>query len=54
VSGDESEKKQTIPDIKLKKNRDGYPILPSLNEINDRELLYKKHLVGKFIGDVYG
>ena len=38
----------------LKKNKSGYPVLPSLKEIQGCELVYKKKLIGKFIGDVYG
>ena len=53
-SEDESTPKQKTRYINLKKNRDGYPMLPSLEEINRGDLLYKKMLVGKFIGDMYG
>jgi hypothetical protein len=42
------------PVIKLKRNEDGYPILPSLEEIDRHGLIYKKRLVGKFMADVYG
>jgi len=38
----------------LKRNKDGYPMLPSLEEINGHTLLYKKKLIGKFMSDVYG
>jgi len=31
-----------------------YPILPSLEEINCHGLEYKKRLIGKLMGDVYG
>jgi len=49
-----SKKKKESPEIKLQKNEDGYPILPSLEEIDPHSLEYKKKLIGKFMGDVYG
>jgi hypothetical protein len=39
--------------INLKVNKDGYPILPSHEEINSLGLMYAKQLIGKFIADVY-
>jgi hypothetical protein len=45
--------KQKSTEVILKKNKDGYPILPSLEEIEGRELVYKKKLIGRFMGDVY-
>jgi len=39
--------------VLLKKNKDGYPILPSIEEIEGHELVYKKKLIGRFMGDVY-
>jgi len=39
--------------VLLKKNKDGYSILPSIEEIEGRELVYKKKLIGRFMGDVY-
>jgi hypothetical protein len=53
-SDDESARKKNSPEIKLKKDKDGYPTLPSLEEINRHGLLYKKLLIGKFMGDMYG
>ena len=54
-SEDESARHQPkTPVVKLTTNRDGYPILPSLKEIDGRGLLYKKQLIGKFLGDIYG
>jgi hypothetical protein len=53
-SEDETPRKRAIPEVKLKRNKDGYPILPSLEEIDGYELLRKKQLIGKFIGDAYG
>jgi hypothetical protein len=52
-SKDESARKQKNPDIKLKRNKDGYPILPSREDMDSQGLLYKKRLIGKFMGDVY-
>ena len=57
IHGSEDEsarKKKGPPEIKLKRDKDGYPILPSLEEINSNGLLYKKQLIGKFMGDMYG
>ena len=51
---DEAPRKQKGTAIKLKRNEDGYPILPSVKEISSYGLLSKKKLIGKFIGDVYG
>jgi hypothetical protein len=47
-------RKQTCPEIKLKRDSDGYPILPSPDEVDRHDLLCKKKLIGRFIGDVYG
>jgi hypothetical protein len=53
-SDNESAGKKNSPQIKLKKDEDGFPTLPSLEEINGHGLLYKKQLIGKFMGDMYG
>jgi len=53
-SKDEPRQKQKSLEIKLKMNEDGYPILPSPEEIDGHDLLYKKRLVGRFMSDVYG
>jgi hypothetical protein len=45
--------KKKCQEIKLKQNKDGYPVLPSLEQINKHDLLCKKKLIGMFIGDVY-
>jgi hypothetical protein len=47
-------RKKKCREIKLKRNEDGYPILPSLEQINEHDLLCKKKLIGTFIGDIYG
>jgi hypothetical protein len=49
----DSGRKQKSTMVVLKRNQRGYPVLPSLEEIQGRELVYKKKLIGKFIGDVY-
>lgn len=48
-----STRKQTCPEIELKRGNDGYPILPSLDEVERHDLLCKKKFIGNFIGDVY-
>jgi hypothetical protein len=50
---DSARKQQKKPVIKLKRDKDGYPLLPSFEEIKQQDLSYKKHLIGKFIGDIY-
>ena len=40
--------------MKLKKNKKGYPILPSIKEIDGLTLIGKKELIGRFMADVYG
>jgi hypothetical protein len=40
-------------EVILKKQSNGYPILPSLEEIEGHLLIYKKKLIGKFMSDVY-
>jgi hypothetical protein len=52
--GKVSTKKKKRPEIRLKRNKHGHPILPSLEEINHHDLLYKKQLIGKFMTDAYG
>ena len=53
-SGDESSRKQRKEDIKLKRNKDGYSILPSREDADRQGLTYKKRLVGRFMTNVYG
>lgn len=53
-SEDESERRRRTPEIKLKQNEDSYPMLPSIEEFEGHELLYKKQLIGRFIRDIYG
>jgi hypothetical protein len=58
TDGDEDEpvpmQKKNCQEIKLKQNKDSYPVLLSLKQINEHDLLCKKKLIGTFIGDVYG
>lgn len=44
----------TRDNTKLAHNSQGYPILPSIEDINAKGLLYKKILIGRFMSDVYG
>lgn len=55
-SSDESAGKEKCLPIKLKRNSDGYPVLPSREEIGEDydDLLRKKLLIGKFMSEVYG
>jgi len=39
--------------VKLKKNKKGYPILPSVEEIDGLMLIDKKKLISRFMGDVF-
>ena len=52
-SDDESVGRKKRGTIKLKRNDDSYPILPSMEEIDGYELVHKKQLIGTFMGDVY-
>ena len=47
-------KKKKCPEIKMKKKKNGYPILPNPEEWEGHELECKKILVGKFMRDIYG
>jgi len=38
--------------IKLRWNNDSYPMLPSIENIEGHELLYKKQLISRFIGNI--
>jgi hypothetical protein len=46
-------RKQKKLEIKLQKDKNGYPILPSLKEIDSHDLLYRKRLIGKVISNTY-
>jgi len=52
-SEDEPKKKKKTREIKLKRGKHGYLILPSLEDINGYELQCKKQLIGRFITDIY-
>jgi len=47
-------KKKECLEIKIKRNKDGYPILPSPEEVDRHELPCKKKFIGRFMGDIYG
>ena len=40
--------------IELETDNNGYPLLPSWEDIRIMKLKYKKMLIGKFVGDTYG
>jgi len=52
-SDDEPERRRRTQEIKLRRNKDGYLMLLSIEDIEGHELLYKKQLIGRFIGDIY-
>jgi hypothetical protein len=52
-SDDDSHRKKKNTPIKMKNKSNGYPILPSMEEINGHDLKYKKQLIGTFVGDIY-
>lgn len=52
--GESHGRKKKSPEVKLKRNKEGYPILPSLEEMDRHGLLYKKQVIGKFMAAVYG
>jgi len=45
--------KKKCPEIKMKKEEDGYPILPSPKEVEGHDLQCKKILISRFMGDIY-
>ena len=47
-------RKHKCPEIKLGRNDNGYPVLPSPEEIERHDLLCRKKLIGRFMGDIYG
>ena len=53
-SKDEPKEKGKSLEVKLKKNKKGYPILPSVKEIDGLTLIGKKKLIGRFMADMYG
>ena len=52
-SEDEPKEKGKSPEVKLKKNKKGYPILLSVKEIDGLMLIGKKKLIGRFMAGVY-
>jgi hypothetical protein len=51
--GKRKRRRKEDPKVKLKHDSRGYPILPDLEEINGRSLLYRKRVIGEFISEVY-
>jgi hypothetical protein len=45
--------KVTAPEIKLRTDSRGYPMLPSWKSIKDTDLIYKKYLIGRYLSDMY-
>ncbi|KAN0121378.1 hypothetical protein V8E52_003274 [Russula decolorans] len=52
LSDDEPARKHGKAEIKLKRNKDGYPMLPSREYADRQGLTYKKRLIGKFMADL--
>jgi len=52
-SKNEPKGKGKSPEVKLTKNKKGYPILLSVEEIDGLTLIDKKKLIGRFMGDIY-
>ena len=52
-SNEDGKKKDNVPNIKLRTDDQGYPMLPSWEVIDSEGLMYKKHLIGKFMGEMY-
>jgi hypothetical protein len=43
-----------VPKIELKMDNDGYPLLPSWEDVKIWKLPHKKTLISKFMGGMYG
>ena len=50
----ENRKKEVAANIKLARDGQGYPLLPSWETINREGHSYKKALIGKFLIELYG
>ncbi|KAI9456959.1 hypothetical protein BJY52DRAFT_1187564 [Lactarius psammicola] len=50
---EEGQRKDAAPIIKLATDKKGYPMLPSWEAIEDKGLMYKKYLIGKFMSEMY-
>lgn len=50
---DQKRSKVIVPEIKLRTDAQGYPMLPSWELIKDTDLRYKKYLIGKYMKDMY-
>jgi hypothetical protein len=42
------------PEIKLQRDKNGFPLLPKWDKLENAQLDYKKRLIGKFMTDIYG
>ena len=47
-------KKHECPDIAMKLDNSGYPIVPSPEELANHGLLCKKKFIGRFMSNIYG
>jgi hypothetical protein len=45
--------KDVPPEIKLRMDTRGYPMLPSWESIKDTDLKYKKYLIGRYLSEMY-
>jgi hypothetical protein len=45
--------KDAPPEIKLKTDAQGYPILPSWESIKDAKLKYKKYLISRYLTEMH-
>jgi hypothetical protein len=51
--GDEDGGKKSKPEINLRTDSRGYPMLPSWESIKDTDLKHKKYLIGRYLSDMY-
>ncbi|KAI9428291.1 hypothetical protein H4582DRAFT_2086330 [Lactarius indigo] len=52
-SKEEGKGKDTMPIIKLVIDKNGYPMLPRWEAIERKGLMYRKYLIGRFMGEMY-
>ncbi|KAI9445920.1 hypothetical protein H4582DRAFT_2069240 [Lactarius indigo] len=50
---DRKKSKDAAPEIKLKTDSQGYPMLPSWESIKNTDLRYKKYLIGRYLSGMY-
>jgi hypothetical protein len=46
--------KSALPDVKLEIDKDGYPVLPSLDALMQESLYYRKVFIGRYMTKIYG